>query len=360
MDEARKSLQKLVDAANQAALRGETPEDLKARAQRLARHCARYRQPSTRKAIAQLASTLAPFLGLLAFMAWLGDTHPLAIAALAVPLGGLLVRCFIIQHDCGHGSFVASKTWCDVIGRCLSVLTVTPYALWRRVHAQHHAASGNLGRRGAGDIKTLTVEEYLALDRFGRLRYRIYRNPAFLFLVGVPAFFTLAQRLPWWHALPARQVWRSVMGLNLALVLLYGGIGMLLGFKLLGLIAAPAILVASVVGGWLFFIQHQFEHTHWEQPRDWDFQVAAVQGSSYYALPAVLNWFTGNIGLHHIHHLNCMIPNYRLRECLLASLDFQALNRITFLESLTCARLALWDETRRRLIGFRELRLAAC
>lgn len=348
-------MQKYVDAASRAALRGsQAPEDLKAQAQSLARHCALYRKPSTAKAVGQILSTVIPFLAVLSLMIWVGDTHPFIIALLAIPLGGLLVRFFIIQHDCGHGSFLASRRWNDIIGRVASIFTVTPYGLWRRVHAQHHASSGNLDRRGAGDINTLTVREYLALSPAARFRYRIYRNPAFLFLVGVPAFFTLIQRSPFWHPLSVRDTWRSVMGLNLAIVVVYGTFGYLVGFKLLAMIALPSIIVASATGGWLFFIQHQFEETHWDHGKEWDFQVAAVQGSSYYALPPILNWFTGNIGLHHIHHLNSMVPNYRLHECLAASPEFQALNKISLFESFKCAHLTLWDEDRRQLVGFSD------
>lgn len=347
----------MVETAALAVMRGAgSTSDLKAGVRELARHCAAFRKPSRWRASFQIGSTLGPLLAVLAFMIWLGDTHPLLTAMLAVPLGGLLVRCFIIQHDCGHGSFFPSRTANDVIGRCMSLLTVTPYGLWRRVHAQHHATSGNLDKRGAGDIGTLTVREYLARTWLGRLQYRVYRNPFFLFFVGVPAFFTLIQRLPWYHPLPARETWRSVTGLNAAILAFYGVMGWLIGFKLLAMIAIPSIVVASAIGGWLFFIQHQFEETHWQPAGEWDFQVAAVHGSSYYALPSVLNWFTGNIGMHHIHHLNSMVPNYRLRECLESSEVFRTLNRLSLFESFKCARLTLWDEDRRRLIGFSDLR----
>ena len=348
-------MQKYLKAADAAVPPGS--RSLKAFAQELARHCAAYRRPSLPRALFQLASTLAPLAALIAAMIWLGERYYWATILLGVPLGGLLVRCFIIQHDCGHGSFVGSRKVNDVIGRCMSVLTVTPYDLWRRVHARHHASSGNLDRRGAGDIETLTVREYLSRSRLGRLRYRIYRNPLFLFLVGVPAFFVLIQRLPWYHPLPASETWRSVTGLNFAIAAVYGTLGWLIGIKLMLLITVPAVLVASAIGGWLFFIQHQFEHTHWDAADSWDFQIAAVLGSSYYVLPAVLNWFTGNIGLHHIHHLNSMIPNYRLQECLAGSETFRSLNRVSLLESFRCARLTLWDEDRRRLIGFSDLAL---
>ncbi len=291
-------------------------------------------------------------------MIWLAESAYWLTLLLSIPLGGLLVRCFIIQHDCGHGSFVESKLANDIIGRCMSLVTVTPYALWRRVHAKHHATSGNLEHRGSGDIDTLTVREYLERSPASQLRYRFYRNPFFLFLVGVPTFFVILQRLPWGHPLGFRDSWKSVLGLDLAIVLIYGLLGLLISFKVLLMIALPSIVVASAVGGWLFFIQHQFEDAHWEHADTWDFQVAAVYGSSYYVLPRILNWFTGNIGLHHIHHLNSLIPNYRLQECLDASPEFKALNRLKLRDSFGCARLTLWDEDARRLIGFSDLKTA--
>jgi omega-6 fatty acid desaturase (delta-12 desaturase) len=289
-------------------------------------------------------------------MIWSAEHAYWLTLLLSIPLGGLVVRFFIIQHDCGHGSFTPSRRVNDTIGRIVSVLTVTPYGLWRRTHAQHHASSGNLDRRGAGDIKTLTVAEYMALTSGEKFRYRIYRSPIFLFLVGVPAFFVLIQRLPWFHPLPAREVWRSVIGLNLALVVLYGALGYAMGFGKLAMIAIPSIFVATIIGGWLFFIQHQFEDTHWDTSENWNFQVAAVHGSSFYVLHPILDWFTGNIGLHHIHHLNSMVPNYRLRACLEASPEFMSLNRLTLWDSFQCARLTLWDESQRRLIGFSDLK----
>ena len=350
-------MQKLVHAAEAAALRNiEACREQKDFAKRLARHCAAYRKPCTTRATFQLVSTLVPFVATVMAMIWLAERVTWLSLLLAVPLGGLMVRLFIIQHDCGHGSFFSSRRANDAIGRAMSLLTFTPYGLWRRVHAKHHATSGNLDGRGAGDIETLTVQEYLARTPGGRLRYRLYRHPLFLFLLGVPAFFMIIQRIPWGHPLPFRETWKSVVGLDLAIAIAYGLIGWLISLKVLLLIALPSLIVASAIGGWLFFIQHQFEDTHWAESDDWDFQIAAVQGSSYYVLPPVLNWFTGNIGLHHIHHLNSMVPNYRLQECLEASSDFKALNRLSLLESFKCARLTLWDEEHRRLIGFSDLR----
>ena len=321
----------------------------------LAQHCARYRAPSTWRALVQIATTAVPFLVLVIAMIWLAERALWLSILLGIPLGGLVVRFFIIQHDCGHGSFLPSRRANDIVGRIMSVLTLTPYGLWRRVHALHHAGSGNLDRRGAGDIETLTVREYLALARRKRLQYRIYRNPFFLFFMAVPAFFVVMQRLPWGHPLPTREAWRSVVGLDLAIVAVYGIVALIVGLKMLLVLATPTILCASMIGGWLFFVQHQFEDTDWETGESWDFQVAAVRGSSHYDLPRVLNWFTGNIGLHHLHHLNSMIPNYRLPECQRSLPTQPPVTRLGLFESFACARLALWDEDQKRLIPFSAL-----
>ena len=331
---------------------------LKAQARRLAAHCARYRGADTRRALIQIATTALPFLALLAAM-WAAVDHAYWLTLLlAIPASGLLVRFFIIQHDCGHGSFLPSQRANDLLGRAISILTLTPYGMWRRIHAKHHATSGNLDRRGYGDINTLTLEEYRASSPWSRLCYRVYRHPLFLFPIGVPFFFLVLQRLPWGHPMDAKEIGRSVFGLNLAIVIFYGLLGAAIGYTHLLLIALPMIIMASAMGGWLFFIQHQFDDGHWDASDEWDFQVAAIRGSSYYVLPKPLEWFTGNIGLHHIHHLNSVIPNYRLHECLAASPEFQEMNRVTFWESLKCARLAVWDEAQRRLLTFREAHAA--
>ena len=330
-------------------------ESTKQKVRRLAAHCSLYRGSNTRQAVTQLLTTLVPLVGLLIARFATVRTAYWATLLMALPAAGLLVRAFIIQHDCGHGSFFSSRPLNDFVGRCMSVLTMAPYALWKREHAQHHATSGNLDRRGAGDIDTLTVEEYQKLTTLGRLRYRIYRNPLFLFGLGVPLYFIVIQRLPWLHALSAREAWKSVMGLNLALVVVYGPIFYLFGAADVLMVFLPIVHLAAAAGGWLFFIQHQFEDTTWEKTEGWDFQVAALLGSSFYDLPKVLNWFTGNIGLHHIHHLNSMIPNYKLQACLAASQELQSINRLTLRESLACARLKLWDAKNHRLVGFDEV-----
>jgi acyl-lipid omega-6 desaturase (Delta-12 desaturase) len=202
----------------------------------------------------------------------------------------------------------------------------------------------------------MTVAEYLAASRWRRLCYRVYRNPAFLFGFGVPFYFVILQRLPWLRALPFRDCWKSTSGLNIALVCIYGVLIYLIGFLTVLKIVLPLLFIASAVGGWLFFIQHQFEDTHWAPNESWDFHMAAVHGSSYYVLPKVLQWFTGNIGLHHIHHLNSMVPNYRLQECMDALPALATVNRLTLWESLACARYALWDTDNQRLIGFGDLK----
>lgn len=207
-------------------------------------------------------------------------------------------------------------------------------------------------------MDTFTVEEYKALPKLKRLKYRTLRHPAVFLLFGAPLFLLLNHRSPFGQSLPARDIWKSIMGLNLAIILVYGGIGLLIGFKTLAMLYLPVLCFTAWIGGWLFFVQHQFENTYWERKEEWRFQDAAVLGSSYYALPPIVQWFTGNIGLHHIHHLCGKIPNYRLQECLEASPELQKINRLTFWESLKCARLALWDEDNQKLVGFSALKTA--
>lgn len=334
---------------------GVMPESQKQRVRRLAAHCQKYRGSVPRLAVQQLITTLVPLVLIIgAMFATVEHAYWLTLL-LAIPAAGLLVRAFIIQHDCGHGSFFASRPLNDFVGRCMSVLTLAPYRLWQREHAQHHATSGNLDRRGAGDIETLTVSEYLQLSSLQKIRYRLYRHPLFLFGIGVPAYFVILQRSPWLHALPPREAWRSVAGLNIGLVAFYLPLVYFFGLSNVLWVGLPVLHIAAAAGGWLFFIQHQFEETTWDKAEGWNFQVAALLGSSYYKLPRVLNWFTGNIGLHHIHHLNSMIPNYRLMACLDASPELQAINKLTLRDSIKCTQLKLWDETQRRLIRFDEL-----
>lgn len=341
---------RLADAAS--------PPDQAQLARDVARHCAAFREPIPKLAVRQVADTLLPYLILCALMLGMAaNGYALLTLPLAVPAGGLLVRLFIIQHDCGHGSFLPSRRGNDWLGRALSLLTVTPYDSWKRAHALHHASTGDLSRRGTGDIHTLTVREYLALPRRSRLRYRLYRNPLILIVLGSPLNFLLLQRLPSGVGLPWRTAWRDVLALNAALfaglallTVAVGGVGTVLWVFL------PVISVAAWIGGWLFYVQHQYEETVWEEADTWDFHRAALGGSSYYVLPRVLQWFTGNVGLHHVHHLNSRIPNYRLQECLDGHEILGRVGRLTLRDSLGCLNLALWDEDARKLVGFARVR----
>lgn len=325
-------------------------------ATRLLAHCLTYRGADTRRSLFQLVSTGAAFLAMGATLIFSIDYSYWITLLLAIPSAGLLVRLFIIQHDCGHGSFFKSRLANDMVGRLTSIFTLTPYGFWRQSHAVHHAGSGNLERRGIGDVDTLTVREYLNLPRLKRIGYRLYRNPLVLLIIGAPVHFLLLQRLPQGVRDPSPSAWSSVLSLNAVIFVVYGLLIALIGAKLFFMAFLPVAIISAWVGGWMFFIQHQFEGTHWDTDEAWDFRVAALYGSSYYVLPRVIQWFTGNIGLHHIHHLCSKVPNYRLQECLEASPDLQNLNRLTFWQSLKCVRLALWDEAQRKLVGFSHLK----
>ncbi len=314
-----------------------------------------------KRSASQLVFTLVPFLGLLGAMYAAAGAANWLTFLLALPAAGLLVRLFIIQHDCGHGSFFKSRVANDILGRLISVFTLTPYGHWKQHHALHHATSGNLDKRGFGDIHTLTVREYEQMPPLRRLLYRLYRNPLIMILFGAPVNFMLLQRFPIGKALPNHTGWRSVLSLNLALVFVFGSLIALGGVKPVLMTFLPISLIGSWVGGWLFFVQHQFEHTEWESGADWNLQSAALRGSSYLALPPILQWFTGNIGLHQVHHLCSRIPNYRLQDCLDASPELQhASRRLTLWDSFKCARLALWDENRRKLVAFCDRSALAC
>ena len=308
------------------------------------------------RSILQLVTTATPFIGLLAIMAWASAGRYWLTLLLAIPAAGLLVRLFIIQHDCGHGSFFRSRAANDFVGRALSVLTLTPYDSWKRGHAEHHASTGNLDRRGRGDVETLTVAEYQASSPLRKLAYRLYRNPLVMVLLGAPINFILLQRFPTGRELRSRQSRRSILSLDLALLVAFGVPCALFGaFPVFGTYL-PVMIIASWAGNWLFYVQHQFEDAHWKRHRDWNFHVAALDGSSYFELPPILKWFSGNIGLHHVHHLCSRVPNYRLQACLDAAPELDGLaKRITLRESIGCWRLALWDERRRALVGFGDL-----
>ncbi len=315
-----------------------------------------YAQPSTRRALVQLLTTALPFAAIMGTML-MGLHRGVFAAMLLFPFGAvLLVRLFMFQHDCGHGSFFASRSANNVLGGVLGVLTLTPYLSWRGEHAVHHANTGNLDRRGIGDVTTLTLPEYLALSRGRRLAYRLYRHPVVMFGLGPVYLFLIANRIPPGNPLRRWRDWLSVIGTNTALAALLAGLMLALDPVTILLGWLPVMILAATIGVWLFYIQHQFQDTYWEPRGQWDFREAALQGASFYDLPAVLHWMTGNIGFHHIHHLSSRIPNYRLRACHEANPSLQKAPRLTLWASFACARLALWDNDRKRLVSFRTLR----
>lgn len=317
---------------------------------------AKYREPNAARSVFEIFVSLVPFLAIWAVAWWLLSISYTAAIALAALNGLFLIRLFCIQHDCGHGSFFNNRTVADWVGRGLGILTLTPYDVWRKSHALHHANAGNLARRGIGDVVTLTVEEYKSRTWLGKLRYRAYRNPLILFLVGPAYTFYLENRLPFGFMKDGWRVWVSSQGTNVGIAVIIAGIIYFGGLKPLLLIFIPTTLVASVIGVWLFYVQHQFEDTHWDHPEDWTVHDAALHGSSHYVMPKILQWFTANIGIHHVHHLYARIPFYRLTEVLRDHGELAQAQRLSILESFACARLHLWDENQRRLLSFRQAR----
>ena len=311
-----------------------------------------YQQASIPRSIWQVVNTFIPFLVL-----WYLAYRSLEISywltlLLAVPAGGLLVRVFIIFHDCGHGSFFPSRRWNDFLGLVSSLFVLTPYYQWRHEHAIHHATTGDLDRRGIGDIETLTIEEYRALSRWGRLRYRAYRNPLVLFGIGPLYTFMISERFVGPAAHKRERF--NVHWTNIALVLVWMAMMLFVGWKAFLLVHMPVLAITATVGVWLFYVQHQFEETYWEHHDDWEYPLAAMHGSSFYKLPAVLQWFSGNIGFHHIHHLSARIPNYNLPLCHKQNPELQQATVLTLRSSFKCVNLTLWDAEQDRLISFRE------
>jgi len=272
-------------------------------------------------------------------------------AVLAIPTAAFLVRLFMLQHDCGHGSFFRSRAINNWIGRIAGVLTMTPFDYWRRTHAIHHASSGHLDRRGLGAVDTLTVEEYLALPAIRRLAYRFYRNPWVMFGAGPAYMFIIQHRLPI-GLMNDRRAWLSVGGVNIALALFIAFEFFVAGALGVVLVHALTIVIAATIGVWLFYVQHQFEAGYWARSSVWTAQDAALRGSSNLILPPPLRWLTANIGAHHVHHLGSRIPFYRLPRVLQDHPELEARGRLTLRQSFRCAKLTLWDEAGERLIPF--------
>jgi omega-6 fatty acid desaturase (delta-12 desaturase) len=315
---------------------------------------AKYQKSALWPSLWQVANTLVPYAAVwwlmylsLAVSWWLA--LPLAVLA-----GGFMVRVFIIFHDCGHGSFFASARANNVLGFMTGVLTFTPYFHWRWEHAAHHATSSDLDRRGMGDVWTLTVQEYLEASRWKRFAYRLARNPFSLFGLAPLFLFLVKQRFAAPQA-PRREQ-NSVFWTNLAAGFMAAWLCWVFGFKAYLLLQLLVVMVAGSAGIWLFYVQHQFDGVYWERNANWDYRTAALKGSSFYKLPKVLQWFSGNIGFHHIHHLSPRIPNYNLEKCHRAEPLFQTVKPVTLFSSFKSFTFRLWDEQRRSLVGYRALR----
>jgi len=322
----------------------------------LANRLGRYRTPNAARSVFELLVSGLPFVLLWGLMWAALDAGYWSGLLLAVPAAGFLVRLFMIQHDCGHGAFFRHRRANDWVGRVISVLTLTPYDHWRRDHAAHHAGSGNLDRRGIGDINTLTVREFLALPPQRQLLYRLYRHPFVMFGLGPAYLFLLQNRLPSGMMRGGWKSWLSAMATNVAIGAVVAAMIWLVGLGPFALVHLPIMLLAASIGVWLFYIQHQFEDTYWAHDEGWNFHAAALHGSSHYDLPGVLRWFTANIGVHHVHHLSSRIPYYRLQQVLRDHPEVAAVGRLTLFQSLRCVRRALWDERKQKLVSFREMR----
>jgi acyl-lipid omega-6 desaturase (Delta-12 desaturase) len=317
----------------------------------------RYRDPNPAWSLAEIGFTLGPFVAIWVAMWALSHVSYWLCLALALPAAGFLVRLFMIQHDCGHGAFFRTRAMNDWVGRVFGVLTLTPYDYWKRTHAVHHASTGNLERRGMGDVDTLTVNEYLASSWVKRLGYRLYRHPLVLFGLAPTYLFLLQFRAPFGLMRGAGwKPWLSTMSTNAGAAAIVALLMWLIGPAAFLMIHGPTFVLAATIGVWLFYVQHQFEGAVWVHEENWSLPQAALHGSTHYDLPVVLRWFSANIGVHHVHHLASRIPFYRLREVLRDFPELAAVGRLTLFQSFACVNYTLWDERSQRLISFRTLR----
>ena len=314
----------------------------------------RYQAPTLSKSAWQLINSITPYIGLWGLMWWSLKVSYLLTLALSILAAGFLVRIFIIFHDCGHGSFFKSNRLNNFWGILTGILTFTPYYAWRHDHAVHHASAGNLDRRGIGDVMTLTVREYTNASRWQKFAYRVFRFPLIMFTIGSAGVFLIGHRFS--RKGDGKRERESVMWTNLALAGLIAGMSALIGLKNYVLIQLPIMIIAASVGVWLFYVQHNFDGTYWVRREQWNFVKAALEGSSFYKLPKVLQWFTGNIGFHHIHHLSPRIPNYLLEKCHLENPIFQ-IRPLTIKGSLKSLFYRLWDEDKQAMVSFRTARV---
>jgi omega-6 fatty acid desaturase (delta-12 desaturase) len=313
-----------------------------------------FQVPSLSRSIWQIVNTMVPLVACWYLMWRFLDVSYWYTLGISVIAGLLVVRVFIIFHDCGHGSFFKSKRANDIVGFIAGMITFTPYGHWRWQHAVHHATSGDLDRRGEGDIWTLTVKEYQEASRGKRMVYRVTRNPIVLLVLGPLFLFLLYQRVSSSGAKGKDRA--SVFWMNVALTFMVAGLCWLFGWKEYLMMQLPVTAVAGAAGIWMFYVQHQYEDVYWEKHEGWNYTTAALEGSSFYKLPKILQWFTGNIGFHHVHHLSSKIPNYYLERCHYSHPLFKSVKPLTFWSSLKCASLRLWDEESRRLVGYSHLK----
>ncbi len=313
-----------------------------------------YTNPDLKKSVWQIINSFVPYIGLWVLMVLSFNVSYLLTLALAVLAAGFLVRIFIIFHDCGHGSFFKSQKANHILGSIAGLLAFTPYFEWRYEHGVHHGTSGDLDRRGRGDVWTMTVDEYKAASRWKKITYRVYRHPFFMLVFGPIFSFIIAYRFPTSNS-KKRERW-SVHLTNLALLALAAIMSLTIGFKTYVLIQLPVMLIAGSAGIWLFYVQHQYEGVYWERHENWDFITAALNGASFYKLPKVLQWFSGNIGFHHVHHLSSRIPNYNLEKCHLENKELQRIEPITLVKSLKSLNYRLYDEAGHSLVSFAHIK----
>ena len=313
-----------------------------------------YAQPHLGRSLLDLLTSVVPYLALSYVMYLALGTSYLLVLAIAIPAAGFLVRTFILFHDCTHGSFLPWRRANAWLGVVLGLMVYSPFLRWRHDHAIHHATSGDLDRRGGGDIRTLTVAEYNELPARSQLAYRIFRHPLVMFGIGPIVALLIGPRIVARDARPRMR--RSVIGTNVALAVLIAGFCWLMGPLNFLLVQAPTIMLAGSAGIWLFYVQHQFEDAYWEATEGWSYADAALRGSSYLKLPKILQFFSGNIGLHHVHHLNARIPNYNLQRAHDENAIFHDVPTLTLRDGLRSVRLKLWDEERRGMVGFAEAR----
>jgi len=316
-----------------------------------------YARPHMGRSLLDLATSVVPYLALSYAMYLALGVSYLLVLVIAVPAAGFLVRTFILFHDCTHGSFLPSKRANAWLGVVLGLMVYSPFLRWRHDHAIHHATSGDLDRRGGGDIRTLTVTEYQALSARARLAYRVFRHPLVMFGIGPIVALLVGPRIVARDARPRMR--RSVIGTNVALALLIAAFCWLMGWSSFLLVQAPTIMLAGSAGIWLFYVQHQFEDAYWQTSDGWSYADAALRGSSYLKLPRILQFFSGNIGLHHVHHLNARIPNYNLQRAHDENPIFHDVPTLTLRDGLRTVRLKLWDEERRGMVSFAQARLGA-